>query len=223
MKPRKPCGYCNKAFAPRNSRQKYCTRRHQVLSRKIPTVKVTCPTCGKERLITWYNYLRKVRRDRFWCSNKCAAVRYYEKWIAFKCELCGALKKMKPGRYILKKKRKEKFFCSQKCSNDYWQKKRHGGPNTLEAAVLKMVKPFGFLYTGDFKLRIGRRNPDFTHKTKPLVIEAFGGYWHPVSDEPHRIRHYKKYGYQCLVIWRQDLLKNPAGVKARIARFAKAA
>lgn len=128
--------------------------------------------------------------------------------------------------YILKRKTK-RIFCSRACANPARLraaiKGRWRSPNTLEKAVLKIVVGHGFKFVGDGKLLIGTRNPDFVHKKKRLIIEAMAGYWHPKSDEPHRIKHYKKHGYKCLVIWRQDLLKNPDATKARVVRFAKAA
>lgn len=52
---------------------------------------------------------------------------------------------------------------------------------------------------------VGRRKPDFVNLEDKKFVEFFGRKWHKPEDELHRINHYKKFGYECLVIWSEEL------------------
>lgn len=72
-------------------------------------------------------------------------------------------------------------------------------------------------YVGNGKLWIGNKNPDFTHKTKSIVIEVFGDYWHSEDEEKTRIDHFKKHGYDCLIVWEKEvdqIIKGDSGSSA---------
>jgi hypothetical protein len=56
-------------------------------------------------------------------------------------------------------------------------------------------------------LIIHARNPDFWDG-KTNLIELFGEPWHPKADEEKRITHYNKHGYNCMVIWWEELHEN---------------
>lgn len=77
-------------------------------------------------------------------------------------------------------------------------------PNKSELGLLELVKPLGFFYVGDGQLVIGGKCPDFWDGDKNL-IELFGEYWHKKSDITKRILHFKDLGYNCLVIWVNEL------------------
>ena len=64
-----------------------------------------------------------------------------------------------------------------------------------------------FIFVGNFKLWIGRFNPDFVNEDKRLIIELFGDYWHRNTQErdKNRLETYSKYGYLTLVIWEHEL------------------
>jgi len=67
-----------------------------------------------------------------------------------------------------------------------------------------------FRYSGDGKfwirLKGGRvRNPDFTNRQQRQVIEVFGRYWHKPAEEAVTITEYAGAGWQCLVIWDDDI------------------
>lgn len=57
------------------------------------------------------------------------------------------------------------------------------------------------------RIDIGGRHPDFyTKNGYKLVIESNGSYFHSLEyfDKPteeEQIAHYKKYGYNCIVVW----------------------
>jgi len=72
-----------------------------------------------------------------------------------------------------------------------------------------------FVYNGcgNADIMIGHRIPDFIHTSKKKVIEVFGVYWHGerrtgIPNDVHekeRIEEYRKEGYDCLVIWENEL------------------
>jgi G:T-mismatch repair DNA endonuclease (very short patch repair protein) len=87
-----------------------------------------------------------------------------------------------------------------------------------------------FKYNGDFSqgMVIGGRIPDWINcNGKKQVIEMFGvafhsslirkdiSYW---KTEPGTIQHYKKYGFNCLVVWDYEL-KNLTEVEEKIKNF----
>jgi very-short-patch-repair endonuclease len=77
-----------------------------------------------------------------------------------------------------------------------------------------------YRFTGTIKncKRVANKIPDFTHKKEKKLIELFGEYWHPRSDEEKRIKHFKEHGYSCLVIWCAEL-RYPNKVLEKIRRF----
>jgi hypothetical protein len=96
-------------------------------------------------------------------------------------------------------------------------------PNKTELFVFDLLNtlcPNEWEYVGDFSLLIGGKNPDFVHKTKKLLIEFFGNYWHREHDAKDRIKVFKPFGYKTLVIWESEL-KNTNKVMSRIERFNK--
>jgi G:T-mismatch repair DNA endonuclease (very short patch repair protein) len=77
-----------------------------------------------------------------------------------------------------------------------------------------------FKYVGDASFWIHNINPDFIESNgKRLVVEVFGDYWHsPLLNRNlkedrtmgYRKRILKKYGYNLLVFWEIDLLREDA-------------
>jgi hypothetical protein len=66
-------------------------------------------------------------------------------------------------------------------------------------------------------LIIGSKCPDFwngDHK----VIELFGDFWHREHNPEDWINYYKKWGYNCLVIWEHEL-KDINSVKLKVKQF----
>lgn len=68
-------------------------------------------------------------------------------------------------------------------------------------------------YVGDGKIIIGGRCPDFIHRTEDKVIEIFGSYWHSAANSRVKpcyhyqptLEHYKRCGFDCLVLWDYEL------------------
>lgn len=64
---------------------------------------------------------------------------------------------------------------------------------------------------GDFWIE--KYNPDFVNVNgQKKILEVFGDYWHNlegrVEKDKKKIKIYKKYGYDCLVIWEHELKNN---------------
>jgi len=95
-------------------------------------------------------------------------------------------------------------------------KSQHKGktkPEVFVEWVLEQICPGEWEFVGDGSFMVGRKCPDFKHKTKNMLIEVFGDYWHSeavtgVLEDEHeqqRIRMFEEKGYQTLVVWEHDL------------------
>lgn len=88
-------------------------------------------------------------------------------------------------------------------------------PNRAELylqSILDKHFPGEWGYTGDGQFIIGGKCPDFANVNgRKEVIELFGNYWHNTNKFPNRldqkqmIKHYKRYGFLCIVIWEEEL------------------
>lgn len=82
-------------------------------------------------------------------------------------------------------------------------------PTKLEVhftELLDELYPGEWKYVGDGEIWIGGKNPDFINiRGKKQVIEVFGDYWHRGEDPQERINHFRKYGFDCIVIWESEL------------------
>lgn len=101
--------------------------------------------------------------------------------------------------------------------------KKNKQENNLEK-ILRQILPKEYKYVGDGKVWIEGFNPDFINcNGRKKIIELFGDYWHnlpKVFDRDHKkLKIYKKYGYDCLVIWEKDLKSK--NLENRILSFHK--
>jgi len=104
------------------------------------------------------------------------------------------------------------------------------GPNIPETIILNLLKemyPGKWKYTGNKTHIIDRRNPDFTNKDQMKLIEHFGWRhteeWNHIPREIHekdRIDHFKKYGWDTLVIWYTEL-DDMKQVEEKIKQFVE--
>jgi len=114
-------------------------------------------------------------------------------------------------------------FCSNRCVMIYYRRqgKYRQSPNKVEQVIIDLISAnnLPFRYSGNGDVWLGNRNPDFINVNgKKQVIELFGTYWHPVFDVANRTEHYKQYGFDCLVIW-EDELKTPDKVIAKLKKY----
>ena len=85
--------------------------------------------------------------------------------------------------------------------------------------ILEKLFPKTYKYVGDGKIFIGCKVPDFIHlKRIKKLIELFGEAWHSKKDELSRINHFKKYGYQTLIVWVKEL-DAPLRLKKKLIKF----
>lgn len=95
-------------------------------------------------------------------------------------------------------------------------------PNKAELkllSVLKNVLPNEYKYVGNGEFILGGKCPDFMNKNgQKKVIELFGDYWHNGENPQGRIKHFKKYGFDTLVIWEHEL-KNEEILTEKIVGF----
>lgn len=110
------------------------------------------------------------------------------------------------------------------------------GPNTPERLLISLFEKLklNFKYTGNGYTWIDGKNPDFTDFEKKKIVEHFGVYYHgnyfrnkydndfssKREHEKSRINHFKKYGYDTLIIWENEL-KNIEKLESKIKRFVK--
>lgn len=94
-------------------------------------------------------------------------------------------------------------------------------PNKYEKQLQKVLDDLfleEYRYVGDFKLCVGGKYPDFVNIDDTKLIELYGEYWHLGDDGVKRINHFKKYGYDTLIIWASEL-GNEESLKSKIKQF----
>ena len=94
-------------------------------------------------------------------------------------------------------------------------KARHTRPNNPESKLMSLIKEndLPFHYVGNGELAINGKNPDFIHTRERKVIEVLGIYWHSplygrvrsTATEKAIKNHYRKSGYDCLILWDVEL------------------
>lgn len=85
-------------------------------------------------------------------------------------------------------------------------KKPNGSEKKLESLLDKHF-PNEWEYVGNGKLIVNGKCPDFSRIDKKQLIELFGTYWHKNDNPEEKIQHYSKSGYECIVVWENELDK----------------
>jgi len=100
---------------------------------------------------------------------------------------------------------------------------RCASPNFPEKYLFELVdllfpNNYGLNPRGEI-IRIGNKKPDIVNiNGQKKVIEHFGRKWHLPGDEQIKIDHYKKFGFDCLVVWREEL-DNLVTLKSKLTNF----
>ena len=91
-------------------------------------------------------------------------------------------------------------------------------PTSLEQKMIDIIKQnnLPYAYTGNGSFLIGYKNPDFVNnngekiclEVRAKVICQLFDKQTPTEYERQRKEHFAKYGWECIVIWDDDLLKN---------------
>ncbi len=108
--------------------------------------------------------------------------------------------------------------------------KRPTKPELELNTILQKYFPNKWEYVGNGKIVVGTKNPDWIHTDGiKKCIELFGAYWHSPKLNPKIIKryastyegtieHYKKCGWECLIIWDHEL-KNENEIAYKINQF----
>jgi len=141
---------------------------------------------------------------------------------------------------------KEKFLATmaEKWADEEFRERRldelmsgwNVQPNKPESFILELLNelyPNEWDYTGDGKVRLGGRSPDFCNINGQKKIISFHGLWWHLwkfqKDNPdytredaelRDINHYKQFGYDVLIIW-EDELDDLDKVTEKIKVFAE--
>lgn len=102
-----------------------------------------------------------------------------------------------------------------------WYHYRYRGPNKTEAKLESLLNKYNmpFKFVGDGQLIIGGMCPDYAnYNGAKQLIELYGDYWHKGDNPQNRIDVFKKYGYDCLVIWEHEL-KDESKVLNRVRNY----
>ena len=94
--------------------------------------------------------------------------------------------------------------------------------NKFEKAIASLL-PKDYKYVGNGKFWIEGFNPDFVNTNGcKKIVEAYGDYWHNLPNykerDIKRLKMYKKYGYDTLVIWQHEL-EDIVNLKNKIKDF----
>lgn len=132
------------------------------------------------------------------------------------CKIANRARKgEKRSKYVIKdralyrQKRLEMWSLDSYVANQ--MRARQVRPNKVELYLQAFLnKHFSdtWKYVGDGQLIIGGKCPDFTNiNGRKQLIELFGNYWHKDDNPEDKIGHYRKFGFDCLVIWENELNK----------------
>ena len=92
-------------------------------------------------------------------------------------------------------------------------------PEKVLLSILDIEFPNEWIYVGNGTIIIGGKCPDFANVNgKKAVIELYGEHWHTTEDANIRIRHFEKFGYNCLIVWSEEL-KDIEKVKEKLSEF----
>lgn len=93
-------------------------------------------------------------------------------------------------------------------------------PNKQEYELLKLINKLKLPFLYNFgNIIVGGKIPDFYCIKNKKLIEYNGRYWHR-NDKGEKQKLYKKLGYECLVIWEEEL-KNIELLKEKLTNYAK--
>ena len=230
-KKKRKCKYCGKEFETHDVGRilrgwsNYCSLECFLKAKwgeKSRKVKLKCQYCGREFIV----YKTEVDHGRKFCSKEC-----YKKWK--KDNWKPSEKQIEKLREVLKGKKPKNFYThflpnilnrkGRKLEEIFGEerakeiKKRLREfrknqvipyrPTTPERMFIELcnIAKLPFKYVGNGKLWIGNKNPDFIDEKSKIVVEIFGEYWHKEEEIPVIKDYYRKYGWECIVLWDYDV------------------
>lgn len=166
-------------------------------TRFTPDVKKICIVCNK------FFYSKPYRRKKI-CSNECRNILFKNNGEKTRFSPSYRPNFEKAVKTLQTETNRERMRLSRR--NQRMPKFK----TKPEKMFLKICEEnnLPFTYTGDGKVWIGNRNPDFLDEKNKNIVEIFGVYWHSIQkgisqEEAERKikQHYRKYGYTCTVLW----------------------
>lgn len=100
-----------------------------------------------------------------------------------------------------------------------WNATLNGKMNKTEQKLFNVIKEYGFVFTGDFSFILSGKNPDFVNFETKQIIELFGDIFHTRQEAGERINHMKNNGYECLIIWSDEINKNLSKTTKKIIEY----
>lgn len=208
-------------------------------------IKVNCSHCGKELIRPKH---RVKKNKNHFCNKNCQSKWLIGNFLPWNKGKHGIYSKEHIRKLIISHKDKDVSHLHtekvrkkiSKVLRKYWKdpkfidkmvKAYNFKPNKPEILLEQIINQLtsDFKYNGDFSqgIAIGGKIPDFVNcNGKKQVIEMFGNFWHDPKRRKVKlnqtydgtIRHYKKYGWNCLIIWEKEL-KDMGVVREKIEKF----
>ena len=197
-----------KPYAIKNG-AKFCSVKCWTDWKKRTHKELTCQWCGKQHKVT-----RFAEHNKKYCSVACHNYAQTKK-VKVGCTICGNEVERKPSEL----KKYNAALCSQECANKYFLERIvffQSHCNTKPERMFDEQTPDYINQTSNGKFYVnfasGKiKNPDFivrpVNQTKK-VIEVFGRYWHKPEEEADIVKQYKQVGYDCLVLWEEEVYEN---------------
>lgn len=203
------CEQCGKEFWVRPSRiekgVRYCSRECQEAARKEKRITKICKHCGQAYEVT------QAHKNSKYCCRECHDKSQVQRMKVI-CSICGKEMERKPS-WVAKNKA---HLCSEECYKRYFLERIiffQSRTNTKPERMFNEQTPENIDQTsgGQFYINFSNgkiKNPDFivrpVNQTKK-VIEIFGRYWHKPEEEVELVERYKEVGYDCLVLWEDEV------------------
>lgn len=86
-------------------------------------------------------------------------------------------------------------------------------PEKRLSSTLSKYFPKQFVFNVLRGSTVGGKIPDFIHRTRKLVVEMFGVFWHGLAktgrtraqESLKRKKHFHKHGFDCVIVWQDEL------------------
>lgn len=165
-----------------------------------------------------------------------------KEWKSRQIELMRIARENSPIETELKRRDKISKATKERWSNPKYREetiaklmkslgRRPTRPELALNNLLQEQYPKQWIYNGNYShnVIIGGLVPDFVNVNgKKQVIEMFGEHYHRTNShikvsllrtEEGRIAKFKEFGFNCLIVWGNEMLKNPELVKHKLAEF----
>jgi very-short-patch-repair endonuclease len=93
-------------------------------------------------------------------------------------------------------------------------------PETVLLNLLQQLYPNEWKFVGNGSKLIGGKSPDFINERGKKIVEHYGDYFHKDETDSGRARkrHFKKFGFDTLIIWEHEL-QNLDSIAKKIENF----